>query len=264
MNNIHILFLHLLLCVLFSNSLLAAQTQQRDFSKYDIIITRRPFGSASLAESAVAATVVAPSPVIPPAESFVKNYKMCAIRESKSGVSVGLVNISAEPIRSFFLFVGDSEEGVELLEADFDKERALLRKDGDEQWVAMSSTAGAVVGSNPMGISDNAELTGLQNLISARLEQARNMRKRPFTGWTKEVYKEKLAAGEIPPPTPAHYALRGKPEDADLTREEREAKLRRYNMDLIRAGGEQGVPLPIALTPEEDAQLVQEGVLPPQ
>jgi len=34
-------------------------------------------------------------------------------------------------------------------------------------------------------------------------------------------------------------------------------------MELIRARGTKGPPLPLALTPEMDDQLVKEGVLPP-
>jgi hypothetical protein len=45
-----------------------------------------------------------------------------------------------------------------------------------------------------------------------------------------------------------------------LTGEKLQERLREYNMDLIRKGD---LPLPIKLTPEEDAQLVKEGVLPP-
>jgi hypothetical protein len=39
--------------------------------------------------------------------------------------------------------------------------------------------------------------------------------------------------------------------------------LEAYQMDLIRAKGAKGPPLPIPLTPDMDAQLVKEGVLPP-
>jgi len=34
-----------------------------------------------------------------------------------------------------------------------------------------------------------------------------------------------------------------------------------WRVVLIRAKGEQGIPLPVELSPEEDARLVQEGVL---
>jgi hypothetical protein len=46
--------------------------------------------------------------------------------------------------------------------------------------------------------------------------------------------------------------------------EQLEAQLREYNLELIRARGEKGPPLPIPLSPQEDDQLVEEGVLPPR
>jgi hypothetical protein len=49
-----------------------------------------------------------------------------------------------------------------------------------------------------------------------------------------------------------------------LTGEALQNHLEQYQMDLIRAGGEKGPPLPMELTPEMDDQLVKEGVLPPQ
>ena len=45
----------------------------------------------------------------------------------------------------------------------------------------------------------------------------------------------------------------------DLSEAEVEKRLREYQMNLIRKGM---TPLPIQLTPEMDAQLVKEGVLP--
>ena len=45
-------------------------------------------------------------------------------------------------------------------------------------------------------------------------------------------------------------------------KEELEKRLREYNLNLIRAKGGAGPPLPIPLTTDEDKQLVTEGVLP--
>gem|GEM_PF-774900 len=44
---------------------------------------------------------------------------------------------------------------------------------------------------------------------------------------------------------------------------EAQKHLEQYQKELIRAGGEKGPPLPMPVTPEMDAQLVKEGVLPP-
>jgi hypothetical protein len=51
------------------------------------------------------------------------------------------------------------------------------------------------------------------------------------------------------------------PEEQAKNREEVRANLRKYQMEVIRAGM---APLPIPLTQEMDEQLVAEGVLPPQ
>jgi hypothetical protein len=59
-----------------------------------------------------------------------------------------------------------------------------------------------------------------------------------------------------PPPAPAQ------PDKPRLTGEALKEHLKNYQMDLIRAGGKKGPPLPMALTPEMDAKLVEEGVLP--
>jgi hypothetical protein len=40
--------------------------------------------------------------------------------------------------------------------------------------------------------------------------------------------------------------------------------LQKYNMDIMRARGKMGPPLPIPITEEMDDQLVQEGVIPPK
>jgi hypothetical protein len=47
-----------------------------------------------------------------------------------------------------------------------------------------------------------------------------------------------------------------------LSSVELQRKLQEYQMNLIRSGGQLGPPLPMQLTPEMDAQLVNEGVLP--
>jgi hypothetical protein len=48
----------------------------------------------------------------------------------------------------------------------------------------------------------------------------------------------------------------------EITKEEVDRRMREYNLNLIRQGIKP--PKPIVLTPEEDAQLVKEGVLQPQ
>ena len=66
-----------------------------------------------------------------PVESFAKNIRMIAVTDDESGgIKVGLYNMKAK--RSFFIEVGESsEDGMQLIEADFDEGSALLKK-GEE------------------------------------------------------------------------------------------------------------------------------------
>jgi predicted transcriptional regulator len=66
-------------------------------------------------------------------------------------------------------------------------------------------------------------------------------------------------AAAAPPPQPTVNTNR--PQFKSM--EEMKEFYRQKNLELIRAGGKKGPPLPVALSPEDDAQLVKEGVLPP-
>ncbi|MEI6562760.1 MAG: hypothetical protein WCO42_00475 [bacterium] len=130
--------------------------------------------------------------------------------------------------KSYFLYEGDNEDGLELLVADYQNDKALFRKDGEEAWIGLydvkSDTPGAALavaaGRRGMGVVSNI---------------ARN-------------------APPTPPPEPVKPVYTG---------EALEKHLKDYQMELIRAGGEKGPPLPMELTPEMDQQLVKEGVLAP-
>lgn len=252
----------ILLLVVMAGPAFAVQRSSVDFSRYDVILNRRPFGTSVESESPAIAVVVPPK-AVPASQSFIKDYRMCAIRDSVAGVSVGLVNMSVKPATSFFMYEGEEEGGIFLVEADFMEEKALLRKDAEERWIYMSGAMRAA--SAPRGSQTrlSSNLLGVQSIITSRLQQ-RRVPRIPFAGLTKEDYKIKRANGELKAPVPSRKFLRGRTPKIEGSADEREVKLRTYNMDLIRAGGEKGLPLPIPLTVEEDNQLVAEGVLPPR
>ena len=80
-------------------------------------------------------------------------------------------------------------------------------------------------------------------------------------GMTKEEYN--TIKKTLPPPRSAKRALMNLPDEDEMTPDEHESMMQEYNMELIRAGGDLGPALPIELTPDQDAQLVREGALPP-
>ncbi len=161
---------------------------------------------------------------VSPAESFARNLRLSAILEVEGGgIRVGLVDKKTH--KNFFLSEGESQEGIELVSASFDDEEAVLRKGSEMAVIKLQS--GEI---KPLGPAE---------------QQARLSRRRPS-------YAERRRAREArrrnPPPKPKY------------TGKELERHLQEYQMEVIRQGLP---PLPIPLTPEMDAELVAEGVLPP-
>ena len=165
----------------------------------------------------------------PAAESFAKNLRVSAMLESPSGVRVGFINTQNN--KDFSLMVGEqNEEGIELVSADFKDEEALLRKDG----------VTAVVKLQPGESKPAAPAAGAPPPMRMMSPDAR------LSYSARRLARQQLMTK--PPPTA-------------LTGEKLEQHLRDYQMQVIR----EGLPaLPIPLTPEMDAQLVREGVLPAQ
>jgi hypothetical protein len=212
---------------------------RHDFSRYNLIVKRRPFAPPADAVNAAASNVI--TVVKPPA--FVKDLRMCAITESPAGMKVGFVNIRQKPQKPYYMYVGDSEDGIELVDADYDKGGALLRKGGEQFWMYMGGgSTGAAAGSS----------------------------KKQMVGRGPGSFRKKSGPGGVSSAMPSSYAERRRKRLEELRRiadeerrksdEEIKKKLQEYQMERLRKGL---VPLPLQLTPEADAELVKEGVLPP-
>lgn len=198
-----------------------------DFTRYQVILDRMPFGVEPSAE-ALAAAAAKPEA---PKELFTRTLKMCAVTRNllNGELQVGIMDAASK--KNYFLRVGETEDGITVVEADYDGERALLRKDGDEAW---------------LGMNDAVAMT-----------------RAPMVGQQQVAKVPDVAVKFAGPPAVPQilHAERLKPA---LVGEALKHHLEQYQMDLIRAGGTKGPPLPMELTPEMDAKLVREGVLPPQ
>ena len=195
------------------------------FERYAIILQRMPFGdeaAQAAIDAAAAAQAAAAGPAAPP---FTQNMKLCQITRNRftDKIQAGIVDATTK--KSYFLHEGESEDGMQLMVADYENERVLLKKGDEEQWLGLNETTtvpAAVVRTMP-------------TITTARSSRVRG-------------------ADPAPPPPPPKPVYTG---------EALEKHLKEYQLDLIRAGGEKGPPLPMELTPEMDQQLVNEGVLPP-
>ena len=204
-----------------------------ELGPYAVILSRKPFGEPP-------PEPVAPSPAATPpvGPSLADQYKMCAVKETEDGMWVGF--IEAKTSKSYYMKVGEREDDIEVVDADYDLEKALLRKGSQEGWITMGSGGGTGGAPGmPLGMMMPSYSDGGN---TNRMSYAERRRRRMAE---LEERRRKIAeAPKLPP-------------------EELEKKLREYQMDLIRAGGTNGPPLPLPLTPEMDDQLVAEGILPP-
>ena len=223
----------------------------RDYNleSYQVILDREPFGSV---------------PAPPPPEEdpgdrladapppFIKSLRMCAITETEDfGLRVGIVDIKAKPPSSHMMRIGEIQEGIELVEADFDREGALLKKDGLKYWIYLDGSQG----SGPGGAHGKP---GKPSASAAppqpRPPQAELARSGSSGSYTDRLKKRR----EI-----LEARRKQSEERQKMGPEALKEQLKEYQMELIRAKGELGPPLPIPLTKEMDDQLVAEGVLPP-
>lgn len=208
------------------------QQSSISFDRYQVILSRMPFGdeaAAAAAAQAAAAAKVAPS------ESFAKNLRLCAITRNRftDKIQAGLMDTVTK--KSYFMVEGDKEDGMELIVADYENEKVLLRKGEEEVWMDMGSVTSAapVVSRGPS--------RGIPGGIPAPLLPAASP----------------VVSGDV------NTRIVDFSKGPKLPSVELQKKLQDYQLDLIRAGGQKGPPLPMPLTPEMDAQLVKEGVLPP-
>ena len=212
----------------------AWQGVQADFSRYQVILDRQPFGEAPEVET------LAPAPARPAGPSYADALRLVAMTSSQGDIRVGLVDANVRPPRTYFLFVGEQEAGIRVVSADYEAETVLVEKEGDQRTLRMGGGGGGGPAPGPGMIAGGAqpsEATARQPQRSARVG-------RMTEGRRQRLEEERRRAEMVP----------------ELTGAVLERHLQEYNLQAIREGMP---PLPIPLTPEQDAQLVQEGVLPP-
>ncbi len=218
---------------------MTAQARVAEFSRYEVILSRRPFGEPS---AVVGPGTDEPKPV-PTGPSFADSLKLVALTYSQGDVRVGFVDSNAKPPKTYFLFVGESENGIEVVSASYDDERVVLRKGGDERTLSMAS-GGSVVRTARTATPVDRPSAGIDSRPVVPVVSRNPVPRVLSPGRQLRLEEERRRAETIP----------------DLHGQVLEKHLQEYNMQAIREGAP---PLPIPLTPEQDAQLVEEGVLPP-
>jgi len=170
--------------------------------------------------------VSAPEPKqIPLSQSFAKDLRLTMISEGPNGLLVGVIDNKLK--KNYVLRVGQVESSIELVEADIEKSEAMLKK-GNE--VALFKL-------------EEGQPEPLTKKQQTQRSSSYQERRRAVLNRVNEQKK------------------REEPQQPQLTGEALRKHLEEVQMNAIREGLP---PLPLPLTPEMDAQLVEEGVLPPQ
>ncbi len=259
-----------------------------DFATYQPIIDRKPFGVPPPAAVAAVAAVDNTAAVAAKQEQdLAKRIGMCAVNIQPGGATaVGFIDNGQKPPRNYYLTVGESADGFTVKAGNYKEETATLEKDG----VTITLKLGqGLVSAGGKPVAANAPRTAGQPVAAAIAQAPTAVAARPPVSSLPPSVRT-LTGRPVPPPPKEgeeeSYADRLRRRREELLRErmesyltiksqaekDAEAKsaeaiaaeanrvLRAKNLELIR----QGQPaLPIQLTPDEDAQLVNEGVLQP-
>jgi hypothetical protein len=226
---------------------LSAGAANEPFERYESILQRRPFGQAVAAPATNA--------VVTPENSFARTLRLTALIElDGGGAKAGIIDSASNA--SLYLAVGQAQDGVELVSVDFAREEAVLRKGAET--VTLKLAGGATPA--PAGPGGAAPAAGVPAPpgappLSAAMRMSYAERRR-LRADDRRVVTPSPAA----PAPPAPVAAPATSAPPRLTGADLEKHLRDYQMEVIRQGLP---PLPIPLTPDQDAQLVREGVLPP-
>ena len=236
-----ILFITIVLSVSYVD--FSAHAAQIDPTRYKIIVDRKPFGRQPV--KPVAPVVAQPTDQISDT-SALRFLELVALTKEDSGtIRVGLFH--AKEQYSDYLEKGGrpSGKGFMVKDVDYEQKGALVVMGNEQKWIYMSDTVSyapsaksakaAAAAKPPKSVGDRRQ---------ALLERIRKNR-------------EKRSGAS--PQTAAQQ-----PQLTEEQKAQRAEQLKKYQMDLIRAGGQKGPVLPLPLTKKMDDQLVKEGVLPPQ
>ena len=244
------------------------------FSRYEIIIDRKPFGTPPPAAAAPAAVDNAAVQQAQEEQKLARQINMVAVNKTPAGkTAVGFIDKSEKPERNYYINVGETVNGFTVVEASYEDETATLRK--DEVTITLKLGQWLVKGGAPaaLPVPPPAPAAGT---VPPRMPPVTAPPPRPNPPpaaagaqrtLTSESFRERLARQRAA--REAAEAARQKRAVLDaearaekITKDELDKATREINLNLIRQGMK---PIsPVTLTPEEDAEMVRLGVFESQ
>ena len=251
------------------------------FSRYEIILARKPFGSTPPA--AAAAAPAADAATVQQAQDEQKlasQINVVAINKTPSGnTAVGFIDKSEKPERNCYIAVGETNGEFTVVAASYEEETVTLRKGAIE--ITLKLGQGLIKGGAPQALPAAASgrapvppsvrvppaITPPPPAITAPPPELPPAAAGALRTLNSESFRERLARQRSE--REAAEAARQKRAQLDaearaekITKEELEKATREININLIRQGMK---PIsPVTLTPEEDAEMVRLGVFDAQ
>jgi hypothetical protein len=217
-------------------------TSTESFDRYQVILDRQPFGVPPQSQ----VPVVQQAPKVQPA--FVKEIRLCGITYSKgSGLRVGITDDKTK--KSYYLRIGEEEDGILVLDADLEEESVVIRKDGEEQKFYLNGGTGdAAMAPTAASLTRPLTLSEAASRVISMATSSSPSRSDSYADRLRRRREERERQAAAVP-------------EVKISPEQLQRTLEEYQMKVIREGLP---PLPIPLTREMDDKLVEEGVLPPQ
>lgn len=166
------------------------------FDRYQVILDRKPFGSAPVQEVAVAPQ--------PQAESFAKRLRLSTIIEVNDGsMKIGFIDTGTG--KNYMLQPGESLDGIEVVSGSWADEEAILKQGAEMALIKLAS--------------------GTVEAITAADQQRRQAEQGSRPDYQA---RRRMRAQPEPPPEP--------PPQPKYTGEELQKHLENYQLEVIRQG----------------------------
>lgn len=238
-----IVILILLLAPLASATLASKDT-------YQSIIDAKPFGD--MAEHVNTDTVQAAEQQ-KQREEIAQKFRMCGVTDLPDGSrKIAFLDETSGTMASYLLGEGETQNGFTLLEADYDREYATLRKDG------VTFTLGLGKGLiDPPKETDAVNAAPAPMLMKAPAPAVNAAAAKPAKAkegsFRSRLLKRRAAQAQAEATEKAALQNRVAEMEAEKVKAERRAQIERIKQGLAPTQ-------PIKLTPEEDAELEAAGV----
>ena len=143
------------------------------FDRYQLIVERHPFGKDANLSLNGDSTDEDAEQVLPAAQSFARNLRLCMLLQSSDGeIRVGIID--SKDNKSCILGMGEIGKGVELVGIDLDESEAKLRKGNEIALLKLAGIAPSIAAQDPPAPATSSYAERRRALLKKIEERRRN------------------------------------------------------------------------------------------